>query len=103
MAIIYDGETIGITSRKDTTKVDNLRRDPRITVCVAHPQDPSHYVTIQGTADVEDDTDRSFVNAMARDWMGMDEYPYDEPGAERVKISVRPEIVSCPKVHGSDA
>jgi PPOX class probable F420-dependent enzyme len=102
VAVIYDGEAVRITSVKARRKIRNLEQDPRITVCVPHPENSQAYVEIRGTAELADDTDRSFVNAMAKDWMGMDEYPYDQPGDERVTITVHPEVVSMPKVHGAD-
>jgi PPOX class probable F420-dependent enzyme len=101
VAVIFDGETVRITSVKDRFKVRNLQHDPRITLCVPLAESSQHYVEIRGTATMEDDTDRSFVNSMAKDWMGMDEYPYDRPGDERVTITVHPEVVSVPNVHGA--
>jgi PPOX class probable F420-dependent enzyme len=102
VAVIFDGETVRLTSVKSRFKVRNLEQDARITLCVPHPENSQYYVEIRGTATIDDDADRSFVNAMAKDWMGMDEYPYDRPGEERVTITVHPEVVSMPKVHGAD-
>ena len=100
VAVIFDGRTVRITTVKTTFKVRNLTRDARMTLCVPSADDPQHYVEIRGVATHEDDADRSFVNGMARDWMGIDEYPYDQPGEERVTITVHPEVVSMPRVHG---
>ncbi len=47
-------------------------------------------------ARLEDDTDRSFVNRIAKKYLGVDEYPYDPPGAERIVVSIRPEQISTP-------
>ncbi|HXY26954.1 MAG TPA: pyridoxamine 5'-phosphate oxidase family protein, partial [Acidimicrobiales bacterium] len=82
-------------------KVRNLERDPRIAVCVPDPDDGRRYVEIRGTAELADDTDRSFVDWMARTYMGRDEYPYEPRDVPRTVITVRPERVSMPKVHGS--
>ena len=49
---------------------------------------------------VEDDTDRSFVDSMARKYMGQDKYPYDPPGAERVTVTIIPEQVSAKNISG---
>jgi hypothetical protein len=102
VAVIWDGQTARISTVKSTKKVRNLRLDPRLTLCVPHPNDPQQYVELRGTADITDDTDRSFVNAMAKEWMGVEEYPYDRPGDERVVITLRVEAVSSPAVHGRD-
>lgn len=102
VAVLFDGETVRITSVKDRFKVRNLQQDPRITLCVPLAENSQQYVEIRGTATLEDDTDRSVVNRMAKEWMGMDEYPYDQPGDERVTITVHPDVVSVPKVQGAD-
>jgi PPOX class probable F420-dependent enzyme len=100
--VIFDGEVVRITSVKDRFKVRNLELDARVSLCVPDPDDNLRYVEIRGTATVEDDADRTFVNAMAKEWMGVDEYPYDAPGDERVTITVHPEAVSVPSgVHGT--
>lgn len=102
VAVIWDGRSVRISSVKSTKKVRNLTLDPRLTMCVPHPNNPQQYVELRGTAEIADDADRSFVNAMARDWMGVEEYPYDRPGDERVVITLRVEAVSSPAVHGVD-
>ena len=101
VAVLFDGVTVRITSVKARFKIRNLEQDPRITLCVPLAEDSQHYVEIRGTVTLEDDTDRSVVNAMAKEWMGMDEYPYDQPGEERITITVHPDVVSVPRVHGA--
>jgi hypothetical protein len=68
---------------------------------VTHPEDPTRYVTIRGTADLTDDTDRAFVTWMARTHMGVDEYPYEPRDVARTVITIQPERFSMPEVHGS--
>ena len=102
VAVIWDGQSVRVSTVKTTKKVRNLRLDPRLTLCVPHPANPQQYVELRGTAEITDDTDRSVVNAMAKEWMGLEEYPYDRPGDERVVITLRVEAVSSPAVHGAD-
>lgn len=102
VAVIWDGQTVRISSLTHTKKIRNLTLDPRLTLCVPHPDNSQQYVELRGTAQIADDTDRSFVDAMARDWMGLESYPYDRPGDERVIVTLRVEAVSSPTVHGTD-
>src|SRR5258708_108632 len=83
VGVMWDGETVRISTVKSTKKVRNLLLDPRLTLCVPHPNDPQQYVELRGTADISADTDRSVVNAMAKEWMAVAEYPYDRPGDDR--------------------
>ena len=102
VAVIWDGQTVRVSTVKTSKKVRNLRLDPRLTLCVPHPTNPQQYVELRGIAEIADDTDRSVVNAMAKEWMGVEEYPYDRPGDERVVITLRVEAISSPAVHGAD-
>ena len=59
-------------------------------------------VEIRGRARVEPDTDRTFVDEMAKQYMGVDHYPFDRPEDERVVITIIPETVSCPSIPLAD-
>lgn len=101
VGVVVDGETLKISTQTRRQKVKNLERDPRITVCVPDPEDPRRYVEIRGTAELADDTDRAFIDWVARTYMGRDEYPYEPRDVARTIVTVRPERVSMPTVHGS--
>jgi hypothetical protein len=101
VGVVLQGDELKISSLSDRKKVRNLQQDSRITVCVPDPEDGRRYVEIRGLAELADDVDRAYINSFAREYMGVDEYPYDPPGAARTTITVRAEHVSTPKVHGS--
>ena len=42
---------------EQTVKGRNLRRDPRVTMCVDDQEPPYSYVTVEGTATVSSDVD----------------------------------------------
>ena len=75
--------------------------EPRVAVCVADPQDARHYVEVRGTAELSDDVDRIFIDRIAREYMGADEYPYESRDVSRTVITVHPTRISMPRVHGS--
>ena len=94
VSIVWDGEQIRFSSLEKQKKIRNLRADPRIALSILDPDNPVRYLEIRGTADVEPDEDRSFVNEMAKKYLGVDEYPYDEPGAKRVIVTIHAQKVS---------
>lgn len=96
VSIIWDGQYIRFSTLKDRAKYRNLLADPRITICVIHPDNDLHYVEVRGRAELEDDEDRSFVNRIAKKYMGLDAFPYDPPDARRVTVTIVPEQVSTP-------
>jgi PPOX class probable F420-dependent enzyme len=49
-----DGATVVFTTGYDTVKARNMRRDPRVTLCVDEEQPPFAFVQIEGTATLED-------------------------------------------------
>jgi PPOX class probable F420-dependent enzyme len=70
----------------------NLQRDAHINVLVFEAGNPYHFVEIRGIAEVADGADEH-INALAKKYIGQDQYPYRQPGEERIKFIVRPERV----------
>ena len=103
VAVMWDGEHVRVSTLKSRRKYENLRNDPRVAISIPHRNDPTVYVEIRGTADLSDDADRSFVNSMARHYMGVEEYPFDKPGDERAIITICAEQVSAPELRIPDA
>jgi PPOX class probable F420-dependent enzyme len=87
----WDGEHVKFSQTKTRQKYRNLRRDPRVSLSIVDPENPYRYLEIRGVVDrIEEDPDLSFINAMAKKYLGMDEYPYHRPGDERVVVFVEP-------------
>ena len=98
MAVMYDGEHLLLSTTKDRMKYRNLLADDRVTVCVPHRNNPNRYVEVRGRAALIDDTDRAFINSIAKAYMNVDVYPFDRPGQERVVLRVFAEQVSVPHI-----
>ena len=47
-----DGGTFVFTTGQDTVKGRNMRRDPRVTLCVEDENPPFHFIIIEGTAEL---------------------------------------------------
>lgn len=39
---------------------------------------------------IDDDPSNAFINSMAKKYMGVDEYPFHQPGDERVVMLMEP-------------
>lgn len=91
----WDGEVIKFSTVKDRQKERNIQQDPRIAVLIVDPSNPYRYIEIRGTVErIEDDPDGSYIDEMAKKYMGVDEYPYKKEGDERVIVVIRPKSVS---------
>jgi PPOX class probable F420-dependent enzyme len=70
----------------------NLERDPRVTLTVQNMENPYEYVEIRGrVAERTHDGADEHIDSLAKKYLGKDEYPYRQPGEQRVIIRVEPE------------
>lgn len=67
-----DGDLIVFTTWHTTIKAINLRRDPRVCLCVDDDRPPFSYVMIEGTATITDDLGelRVWATRIAGRYMG---------------------------------
>jgi PPOX class probable F420-dependent enzyme len=47
-----DGDTLVFTTGESTVKGHNMRRDPRVSLCIDEEEPPFHFVLIQGTSEL---------------------------------------------------
>ena len=88
----WNGEHVKFSQTKGRQKYRNLGRDPRIAFSIVDPENAYRYIEILGeVARIEEDPNLDFINAMAKKYLGMDKYPYHQPGDERVVIFVKPQ------------
>ena len=89
-----DGEHVVLNSAEGRVWVKHTERDPRITCTVANSENPYEYVTIVGrVAERTTDGADAHIDAMAKKYLGQDEYPFRQPGEQRVIFRVAPDKV----------
>ncbi len=67
----------------------NLERDPRTTLTVQNLENPYEYVEIRGqVAERTHDGADEHIDSLAKKYLGVDDYPYRQPGEQRVIIKV---------------
>ena len=71
----------------------NLQRDPRVTALVFESGNPYHFVEIRGTAAATLEGADEHINKLAKKYIGQDEYPFRQPGEQRIKFVITPEHV----------
>jgi PPOX class probable F420-dependent enzyme len=50
-----EGDTFVFTTAEGTVKGRNMRRDPRVSLCIDDEEPPFHFVVVEGTADLTAD------------------------------------------------
>jgi PPOX class probable F420-dependent enzyme len=68
----------------------NLERDPHITALVSDPENPGKFVEIRGTVQSSTDGADDDIDALAHKYLGVDEYPYRQPGEQRISFRIDP-------------
>lgn len=89
-----DDGTVLFNSARGRVKDKNVRRDPRVTLTLMDPDNPYRYMEIRGR--VVDFTEKGadqHIDKLAKKYLGVDKYPYAQPGEVRVLYRVKPEHV----------
>ncbi len=89
----YDGQYVNFNTAKGRVKERNLREQPHIALAIFDPQDPYRYIQIRGRAELIEQDAVAHADKLAKKYMGVDKYPYLQPGEVRVKVRVTPEHV----------
>jgi len=93
--IDYDGRNILFNSAKGRVKDKNVRRDPRVSLSVADPENPYSYFEVRGRViSITEQGAAEHIDKMAQKYLGQAKYPWARPGEVRVVYTVEPEHVS---------
>jgi PPOX class probable F420-dependent enzyme len=88
-----EDDKVAVNSAKGRKWPTNLERDPRINVLVYEAGNPYNFVEIRGRAEGSTEGADEHINALAKKYINQDEYPYRQPGEQRIKFVVTPERV----------
>lgn len=87
----WDGEHLKFSQTKTRQKYRNVQREPRVSLSIVDPENPLRYLEVRGeVVGIEEDPDNAFIDEMAKKYMGVDKYPFHQPGDERVVVRVEP-------------
>jgi PPOX class probable F420-dependent enzyme len=90
---VEDGR-IALNSAEGRAWPRNLRREPRVTITVLDRENPYEYVEIGGRI-VEDTHEgaKEHIDSLAKKYIGQDEYPWLQPGEQRIRFLIEPERI----------
>lgn len=88
----WDGTHLLFSQTTTRQKYRNVQREPRIALSIVDPENLYRYLEVRGTVvRIDPDPNNDFINAMAKKYLGMDTYPWHQPGDERLVVVVQPE------------
>ncbi len=85
--------TVAVNSARGRRWPTNLERDPRVTALVYEAGNPYNYVEIRGRATATTEGADEHINALTKKYINQDEYPFRQPGEERIKFVIEPDSV----------
>jgi PPOX class probable F420-dependent enzyme len=85
--------TVAVNSARGRRWPTNLERDPRITALVYEAGNPYNYVEIRGRVSATTEGADEHINALAKKYINQDEYPFRQPGEERIKFVIEPDHI----------
>lgn len=88
-----DGDDVIFNTAVGRAKERHLRNGPQVSVSVLDPKDAFHLVSVSGVAELELDGADEVIDGLANKYLGVETYPYRQPGEQRITVRVRPEQV----------
>ena len=81
-------------SARGRQKDKNVRRDPRVTLALIDPENPYRYLEVRGrVVEITEKGAAQHIDKLAKKYLGVDKYPYAQPGEVRVLYRIEPEHV----------
>jgi PPOX class probable F420-dependent enzyme len=91
-----DGSEVLINSAKGRRKDMNIRSRPKVALSIQDPENPYRYLEVRGTVvNITEDGGDAHIDKLAQKYLGVDSYPYRQPGEVRVLYRIRPEKFSA--------
>ena len=91
--IDHEGDTVSFNAA-GRFKEKNLRRDPNVAISIIDAENPYQPLIIRGkVSEITEEGADEQIDALAKRYMGVDEYPLRQPGEQRVMVKITPEKV----------
>lgn len=92
--IDYDGTHILFNSALGRAKDKNVRRNPRVALCILDPNDDYRYLEVRGrVVEITEEGADENINQLAQKYLGKPIYPNRTQGETRILYKVEPQRV----------
>jgi PPOX class probable F420-dependent enzyme len=91
----FDGTHVLVNTEKGRQKYRNLSRRRKATILAVDPRDDNRWLEIRGTVVAEtEDGAAEHIDQLAKLYLGLDKYPYHQPGDVRVMFRIAPDRIA---------
>jgi PPOX class probable F420-dependent enzyme len=94
-----DGEFALVNTAIGRVKLRNVENDPRVALAVLDPNNPYSFAAVRGRVveQIEGKLAEDHIDKLAKKYLGLNEYPYRQPGEHRVILKIAAEHVIPPR------
>jgi PPOX class probable F420-dependent enzyme len=87
----HDGTHILVNTARGRQKDKNVQRNRKVALSIQDPDNPYRYLEVRGTVEeITEEGAEQHIDKMAKKYMGVDKYPYRQPGEVRVLLKINP-------------
>jgi PPOX class probable F420-dependent enzyme len=91
----FDGKHVIVNSARGRRKDKNMSQNSSVALSIMDPDNPYRYLEIRGrVAEITEEGADKHIDTMAKKYMGVDKYPYRQPGEVRVMYKIEPKRTS---------
>jgi PPOX class probable F420-dependent enzyme len=85
-----EGDLIRVNSAKGRQKDHNMRRDPRVSLCLMDPENPYRYVELRGrVVEITEEGADAHIDSLGFKYLGAKSYPFRKEGEVRVIYKIK--------------
>lgn len=90
----FEDEYVLVNTAEGRIKHKNVLRDPRVAISVVNQKNSLDMTTIRGKViDIIPDYEYEHANKLTKKYMGIEIYPFKQPGEKRIIFKILPERV----------
>jgi PPOX class probable F420-dependent enzyme len=99
--IDLDGDDLVFNTARGRVKQRNLDRDAHVAISVVDPKNAYNVVVVRGTVESTEAGADAHIDTLAKKYLGVDSYPFRQPGEVRVICRVHTDkVVMQPSEEG---
>jgi PPOX class probable F420-dependent enzyme len=83
-----DEEGVFFNTSVGRVKEHNIAQNPQVALSVVDPDNAFHFASVSGPAKLHTDGADAVIDALAKKYLGVDSYPFRQPGEQRVTVRV---------------
>lgn len=87
----YADGVVRVNTAKGRVKAKTLTQGAPVALAIIDPDNPYRYLQIRGRVrNVTEAGADDHINALAKKYLGVDTYPYRQPGEQRISVEIEP-------------